>query len=135
IWRGSALCTVSSSASTRRHTSTKRDWSSDVCSSDLLLFSIDTGHPLILLLLTDQKRGPPSAAPSSRYPFLAFRNRDVVAGLFAGVHLARAADLRRRVVDHLAVLSDPPREPAEREQRGEHVGGEGHRLVDEPGVE
>src|SRR5699024_11553729 len=100
-----------------------------------LLFSSDAGHRLILLRLTDQKRGRPSPAPSPRYTFLAFRTRDVVAGLFAGVHLARAADLRRRVVDHLAVLSDPPREPAEREQRGEHVGGEAHRLVDEPGVE
>src|SRR5699024_4661478 len=32
----------------RRHTRSKRDWSSDVCSSDLCLFTIHTSHNILV---------------------------------------------------------------------------------------
>src|SRR5699024_10762817 len=60
---------------------------------------------------------------------------DVVAGGVPGVDLPRAADLGGRVVDHLAPLGDPARGAAHGEQRGEHVRGETHGLVDQTRVE
>src|SRR5699024_1759858 len=53
----------------------------------------------------------------------------------AGVDLARAADLRLRVVDHLLPLGDPARQAADGEQHREHLGGEADGLVDQTGVE
>src|SRR5690606_11952857 len=60
---------------------------------------------------------------------------DVVAGGRAHVELAGAADPGHRVLDHLPPLGDPAGEAADREQHGEHVGGEAHGLVDHAGVE
>src|SRR5690606_17208888 len=46
------------------------------------------------------------------------------------VQLLRAADLRLRVEVQLAPLREPARQPADREQHGEHARGKAHRLVD-----
>src|SRR5690349_18979428 len=59
----------------------------------------------------------------------------VVASGGADGDLAWAADLGRRVLDHLPPLRDPAGQPAHREQDGEHPGREAHRLVDDAGVE
>jgi hypothetical protein len=46
----------------------------------------------------------------------------------AGIELARAADLLARILDHLFPLRDPADRARDREQHGEHRGGEAHRL-------
>src|SRR5207249_9503165 len=59
MWRDSqrplsrSECVVFFFSSRRRHTRSKRDWSSDVCSSDLILFqpadrTVTVGHPISL---------------------------------------------------------------------------------------
>src|SRR5207247_7395620 len=45
-------------SSRRRHTRSTRDWSSDVCSSDLAAFGLDKGESLGALLA----QGPPAPA-------------------------------------------------------------------------
>src|SRR5665647_3341525 len=45
-----------------------------------------------------------------------------------------ATDLEVGVLDHLAPLGDPARQPAQGEQHGEHPGREAHRLVDQAAV-
>src|SRR5262245_5648411 len=61
--------------------------------------------------------------------------RDVVAGAGAEVDLPRPRDLLVRIVQHLFPLGDPAGRARNREEHREHVDGEAHRLVDEPGVE
>src|SRR5215213_9588268 len=53
---------------------------------------------------------------------------EVVALGGSGVELARAADLLRRILDHLLPLRDPADRAGDREQHREHVGWEAHRL-------
>jgi hypothetical protein len=52
----------------------------------------------------------------------------ILATRRAGIELARAADLLARVLDHLLPLRDPADSARDREQHGEHRGGEAHRL-------
>src|SRR4051794_18806089 len=55
----------------------------------------------------------------------------VVAAGGAGVELARAADLLRRVLDHLLPLGDPADGPGDREKHGEHRSREAERPQDD----
>src|SRR5450631_1665035 len=62
-------------------------------------------------------------------------DRNVLTFGPAHVQLTRAGNLQIWVLDHLAPLGDPARQPPEGEQDGEHLGGESHGPVDQPGVE
>ena len=84
--------------------------------------------------------GPPADAPRPAQPrgtrsAGARSGRGVRARGLADVELLRAADLRLRVVVHLAPVRDPAGQAPDREQHGEHAGREAHRLVDDAGVE
>src|SRR6218665_422722 len=46
------------------------------------------------------------------------------------VQLLRATDLGLRGGVHFSPKGDPPRQPPDREQHGEHTGRKSHRLVD-----
>src|SRR5713226_1702786 len=72
--------------------------------------------------------GPASAA--SAHP-----HRHVLALAGADVDLARPGNLLLRVLDHLLPLGKPAGGPGDREEDGEHLDRESHRLVDQPGVE
>src|SRR4051812_16475821 len=76
---------------------------------------------------------PTRARTRARLP--AFVDGDVGTLGGADVDLARAADLGGGALDHLFPVRDPTGEPADREQHGEHLRGEPHGAVDEPGVE
>src|SRR3954469_10381309 len=58
----------------------------------------------------------------------ALGDRQVIPPRRAGVELARAADLLRRILDHLLPLRDPADRAGECEQHREHRGREAHRL-------
>src|SRR3546814_2119813 len=53
----------------------------------------------------------------------------------AGIELTRAADLLRRVLDHLVPLRDPAHGAGQREQHGEHRGREADRRQDDARIE
>src|SRR5580698_3908896 len=76
-----------------------------------------------------RSRLPPRASRS------ALVDRRVLAQLLARVDLPRTADLRVLVLDHLFPVSDPPRQPAEGEHHGEHVGRDAERAIDDARVE
>src|SRR5699024_186659 len=59
----------------------------------------------------------------------------VVPGVGPRVDLARAADPRLGVLDHLAPLRDPTGQTADREEHGEHIRRESECLVDQTRVE
>src|SRR5262245_43080800 len=61
--------------------------------------------------------------------------RDVLTLARTGVDLARAADLRLRILDHLFPVRDPAGQAAEREHHREHVRRDAHRAVDDAAVE
>ena len=54
---------------------------------------------------------------------------------FTDVDLARASNLGRRILDHLAVLGNPAGQAPDSEQRGEHLHPEAHGAVNQAGVE
>src|ERR1700733_4642915 len=66
---------------------------------------------------------------------LAVAHGPILAQRFAGVELARAADLLLWILDHLLPLGDPADGARHREQNGEHVGREAHRLQRDAGIE
>ena len=70
-----------------------------------------------------------------QYRSVALVHRHVIAFRVAGVHLARTADFRVRIGEHLTVLRDPAGDAAQREQRGEHGRIEADRTVDQSRVE
>src|SRR3954469_17935554 len=75
------------------------------------------------------------AAGMPRAPRLpALLDRHVLAVALALVDLARAGDLRVRVVEHLHPLRDPARRARDREDHREHVGRDLQRLVDQARV-
>src|SRR5437868_9498237 len=51
-------------SSRRRHTRSKRDWSSDVCSSDLRLMTVAEAGPVISRLLTEAPDPAPLSSPT-----------------------------------------------------------------------
>src|SRR5215218_10255506 len=61
--------------------------------------------------------------------------RQIIPPRRPGVELARAADLLRRVLDHLLPLRDPADRAGEREQHREHRRREAHRLQGDAGIE
>src|SRR5438552_3332672 len=61
--------------------------------------------------------------------------RNVGARSVTRVDLTRARDLLLLIFDHLVPLREPTRNARDREEHGEHVGGEAHRFVDEARVE
>src|SRR5438067_13228882 len=95
-------------SSRRRHTRSKRDWSSDVCSSDLIdmLASMATGHASFGTIHARSPRGALKqlatfAAMAEEHP-----SRDAVADLVAGtvevvVYLHPDSRTQRRQVTHV----------------------------------
>ena len=79
--------------------------------------------------LSDPKRRQRSQ-PSQRHRHKsALIHRNVIALRLTRIHLARPANLGHRVVQHFAVLRNPARDAAEREQRREHGRVETNRAV------
>src|SRR5438552_4290756 len=79
---------------------------------------------------------PPRAVDPDPQPrSSAHPHRHVLALAGAGVDLARPGNLLLRVLDHLLPLGEPAGGPGYREEDGEHLDRESHRLVDQPGVE
>src|SRR5579875_2871675 len=60
---------------------------------------------------------------------------DVRPRVVADVDLPRARDALLLVEEHLRPLRHPARGAGDREEHGEHLGREAHRVVDDPGVE
>src|SRR6478672_6738395 len=91
----------------------------------------------------ESKRGAAAVACSStsartraaRLTLLSLLLGDVIAGVVAGVDLARPGNLLVRVDQHLLPLRQPAGNARDREQHREHLAREPHRLVDEPRVE
>src|SRR5215470_4281848 len=68
-------------------------------------------------------------------PLLPARDRHVVALRGTGIELARAPDLLLRVLDHFLPLRNPANGAGNREQHGEHRGGETHSFERDARIE
>src|SRR5919108_402662 len=68
-------------------------------------------------------------------PLVSFFYGKIIPLIRASINLARPGDLLFLVQQHLLPLRQPSRGPSDREQHGEHVDRELHRLVDDAGVE
>src|SRR6516165_1868664 len=68
-------------------------------------------------------------------PLLPTRDRHVVALRGTGIELARASDLLVRVLDHFLPLRNPADGAGNREQHGEHRGGETHSFERDARIE
>src|SRR5204862_4750701 len=102
-------CVVSRSfffSSRRRHTRSLRDWSSDVCSSDLIEFTSTSGRIRILLVEFNLLRNTPLRYPvplpriqnGGEIGRASCRERGVrVGGRWAGKKKRRAKNTRRQV--------------------------------------
>src|SRR5690606_9968011 len=76
-----------------------------------------------------------SPLPLSDALVLALVDRRHVAARSPDVELARTADLVFRIGDHLFPLGDPAHRAREREDAGEHRGGDAQRLLHDARVE
>ena len=79
--------------------------------------------------LSDSKRRQRSQPSQRHQPKSALIHRNIIALRLTRIHLARPANLGHRVVQHFAVLRNPARDAAEREQRREHGRVETNRAV------
>src|SRR5690606_33556321 len=83
----------------------------------------------------EMKRAAAGAALPRKENASAVAQVDVVAPVRADIQLPRTADLLVLLGDHFLPLADPADGAGNREDRGEHRGGEPHRLEDDAGVE